>query len=330
MITDRVFSARIAFGLCAFASACALAVPAVAQTPIFPTQSWTVQPAFADSAGSRSNISGVTCADPPSRACIVVNDSTAFAQLFTQSGTTITPGQIIGITTDTSAVVTAPRFEGAAHDSRFFYAVTTRSKDATGGQVDSSFLVVRFSVDSTGRPPPPGGANNLSISQKMRDALTAGIPIPQMTGQRLTHDNSDIQGIAVKDGVIHLGFRAPVLSGKAFIVSTPVNAVFGSDPLNPTVRILALGPDIGIHDLAPVSDGLLVLTGPTRDLAGVSSVFHFNDGNSLLKPIAEFADPVNRKAEGVLLLQEDIEFYRVLVLFDGVPDGGPLEYFLPR
>jgi hypothetical protein len=330
MATERA-STRIPVGLYTLASACALtAAHALAQTPVFPQQTWTVQPAFADNSGSRSNISGVTCASPPLRACIVVNDVKAFAQLFSTSGTTITPGQIVGITTDTSGVVTAPHFEGAGHDSRFFYAVTTRSKDATGGQVDSSFLVARFSVDSTGRPPAPGGATGLEVSQKTRDGLTAGIPIPQIAGQQLTHDNADIEGIAVKDGVIHLGFRAPVLSGKAFIVSTPVSAVFGSDPLNPTVRPVALGPNTGILDLATVSDGLLVLAGPTRDLAGPSSLFHFNDSTGQLKPIAEFVEPVDRRAKGLLLLQDDPEFFRVLVLFDGVPDGGPTEYAAQR
>ena len=322
-------SRRFAVGLCALVSACALAAPAAAQTPVFPQQTWTVQPAFADNSGSRSNISGITCAQPPSRACLAVNDAAAFAQLFTTSGTTITPGAIIGVTSDPTGTISSARSEGAAHDDRFFYVGMSKAKDATG-QANTSFLIVRFSVDSTGRPPAPGGATGLQVSEKIRDALTAGIPIPQIAGQQLTRDTADLQGIAVKDGVVHLGFRAPVISGRAFIVSTPASALFGSGAANLTVRPVALGPNDGIHDLATVSDGLFVLAGPTSDLAGRASLFHFNDGTGLLKPIAEFAQPFDRKAEGLLLLQEDPEFYRVLLMFDGVPDGGPTEYFVPR
>jgi hypothetical protein len=67
-----------------------------------------------------------------------------------------------------------------------------------------------------------------------------------------------------------------------------------------------------------------------RDLAGRPSLFHFNDGTGQVTPIAEMVEPFDRKAEGLLLLQEDPEFYRVLLLFDGVPDGGPIEYAAPR
>src|SRR5215212_1349665 len=129
---------------------------------------------------------------------------------------------------------------------------------------------------------------------------------------------------------MHLGFRAPVLSGKAFIVSVPVQAVFGSGALTPTVHTIALGPNVGILDLATVSDGILILAGPTQELAGASSLFHFNDSTGQVKPVAQLVEPVDRKGEGLLVLEENLEFYRVLVLYDGVADGGPIEYIVPR
>lgn len=330
MVTRRT-GKRFATGVCVLASTlgfCLIAAPAMAQTPIFSVQSWTVQPAFA--AEARNNISGATCAEAPSRACLAVNNATVFAQLFSTSGTTLRTGPIVGITSDVSAVANPPHAEGAAHDARFFYIVTSRAKDLTGGQVDTSFLVIRFFLDSTGRPPAPGGVTGLQISEKIRDALTAGIAIPQIPGQQLIRTTADISGIAVKDDVIHLGFQAPVLSGKSFIVSVPVQVLFGSEALNLMVRPIALGTNQSVHDLATVSDGLLILTGPTRELAGPGALFHFNDSTGQLTPVAELVDPVNRKGDGLLLLQEDPEFYRFLVLFDGTPDGGPIEYSAPR
>jgi Protein of unknown function (DUF3616) len=321
----------IAFGACAFLSAGAI-TPALAQTPVFPSFLWTAQPPFADNTGARINISGATCAQPPSRACLAVNDATGFAQLFTLSGTTLRPGPVIPITEGANHAVNTLRAEGAAHDTRSFYVVTTRSKDVLGGQSDSDFLVIRFSADSTGRPPPPtpSDTSGLQVSEKIRNALAAGIPIPQIAGQQITRANANLQGIAVKDGIIHLGFRTPVVSGKSFIVSAPVSAVFGSDPLNLTVHPVAIAPNSGIHDLAAVSDGVLVLAGPIPDLAGAASLFHFNDSTGQLTAVAQFVEPADRKAEALLLLEENPEFFRVLVLFDGVADGGPTEYFIPR
>lgn len=329
MVTKRT-GKRLAAGLGALAFAfgfCLTASPAVAQTPVFPAQSYTVQPPFA--ADARNNISGANCADAEFRNCLAVNDATNFAQLFSVAGTTLRTGPIVAITTDRRD--TAIRHaEGAAHDRGFFYVVTSRAKSLPGTQAATSFLVIRVPLDSGSPPATPGVVPGTEISEKIRGALTAGIAIPQLAGQQLTATNSDIEGVALKDGVIHLGFRAPELSGKAFIVSTPVAALFGSAPLDLTVHALGLGPNVGIHDLAVVSDGLLILAGPTRDLAGTSSLFHFNDNSNELRPVAEMVEPFDRKAKGLLVLQDDPEIYRVLVLFDGIPDGGPIDYTVPR
>lgn len=309
---------------------CLMAAPCSAQTPVFPSQPYTVQPTFATE--TRNNISGANCADEEFRVCLAVNDATSFAQLFSIGTAAIRPGPIVGLTSNRTDTAVRPA-EGASHDRSFFYVVTSRAKGLTvpglpGGQADTSFLIIRL-ASGLGRPL-PSGLSTLQVSEKIREALTAGIAIPQIAGEQLTRANADIGGIAVKDGIIHVGFRAPVLDGKAFIVSAPATALFGPDPLNLTVHSIGLGLGTGINDLTTASDGLLILAGPTRDVVGASSLLHFNDGTGQLKPVAELVDPVDRKGEGLLLLQEDAEFYKLLVLFDGVPDGGPIEYLVPR
>lgn len=314
----------LAFGL----GSCLIAAPGIAQTPVFPSQPYTVQPAFA--AEARNNISGANCADGEFRVCLAVNDTTNFAQLFSVGTAALSPGSIVGLTSDRTdrAVRQA---EGASHDRSFFYVVTSRAKgliSPIGNQADTSFLIIRL-ASGLGRPL-PGEIPTLQVSEKIREALTAGIAIPQIAGEQLTRANADIGGIAVKDGVIHVGFRAPVLSGKAFIVSAPASALFGPDPLDLTVHAIGLGLGTGINDLATASDGLLILTGPTRDVVGAASLVHFNDNTSEIKPVAEMAEPLDRRAEGLLILQDDPEILRVLVLFDDVPDGGPIDYTVPR
>jgi hypothetical protein len=321
-------AARLA-RLCALAATLAglTVAPTKAQTPILPSPTtWQVQPAFA--AEARNNITGANCADVQFRLCLVVNNATRFAQPFGLAGSALRPGPLVGITANRNDP--APHAEGVTHDRGFFYVVTSRGRDFTLGQPDPAFLIIRLPIDGIGGPAAPGALPTVEVSEKLREALNAGIAIPQLPGQQLTRTTADIEGIAIKDSMIHLGLRAPVLSGKAFIVSASPQAFFETPPLNPIVRVLELGPNIGIHDLATVSDGLLILAGPSREVAGGLSLFHLSDSTGQVKPVAELVEPTDRHGKGLLVFHEEPEFYRILVLFEGVPDGGPIEYLVPR
>ncbi len=112
---------------------------------------WTVDPAFGRAGEGRDNVSGATCLAIPvvaRTACLVVNDSTRFAQFFTFSGTTIRSGPFVGITPAAPAGTLAfnPNMEGAANDGHFFYVVTSREPTGSTAQPDTSFLVARFHV----------------------------------------------------------------------------------------------------------------------------------------------------------------------------------------
>jgi hypothetical protein len=100
-VLKQVWSGRIGgfmpgFVAALFVAAALSATPASAQPEIFPTAgiTWTVQPAFGQSGEGRDNVSGATCVTIPLVArtpCLVVNDSTNFAQIFSVVGTTINP-----------------------------------------------------------------------------------------------------------------------------------------------------------------------------------------------------------------------------------------------
>jgi hypothetical protein len=53
-----------------------------------------------------------------------------------------------------------------------------------------------------------------------------------------------------------------------------------------------------------------------------------NDGQ--LKHLANIGGLADRKAEALLVLQDDPEFFQLLLMFDGVPNGEPRQYLLPR
>ena len=47
----------------------------------------------------------------------------------------------------------------------------------------------------------------------------------------------------------------------------------------------------------------------------------------MVNKLGDIVGPTDRKAEALLVLQEDPEFIRFLVMFDGIENGGPIEYF---
>jgi hypothetical protein len=319
-----------------------VATPASAQPEIIPSdQTWTVQPAFGQAGEGRDNVSGATCigAVTTRPVCLVVNDSARFAQFFTIAGQTIRSGPLVGIsgTAPPSRLIGSPNMEGAAHDDRFFYVVTSKDRPSILPQVDTDFLVVRFEADTSSAPPVlPATISGLEVSDRFRTALTAGIPVPGLANQKIDRTNSDIQGIAITPGasvrgpgVVNLGFRKPVIGGKAFIVSEDASTVFATTgAFTPSVTPVALGTDVGISDLARVNDGILILAASNVGQPRPSIFLRQNDGQ--LKHLAVIAAPVDRNAEALLVLQDDPEFYLVLVMFDGVANGGPLQYLVPR
>ena len=137
-----------------------------------------------------------------------------------------------------------------------------------------------------------------------------------------------------------IGLRAPAPQGDAFVVRIAEQAIFGQDAGQPTVFRVRLGQDdqkrdLGIRDLATVSDGFLILAGPSLpegdDAVGGGAVFHWPGGT---EPVRRLQDAglraVGVKPEGLLVLGEDASAYRVLVLHDGPPGGAPTEYRIPR
>jgi len=142
----------------------------------------------------------------------------------------------------------------------------------------------------------------------------------------------DIEGLAVRDRRLSLGLRVPLLDGRAFVVRVPADAAFGSEA-RPEVFPLALGAGVGVRDLARAGDGLLVLTGPelpeAEDQPGSARVFLWREGEAPrdLGPLGGMRR--DEKPEALLVLGEDAEGYRVLVMSDGTgrdAGGRPTEY----
>lgn len=198
----------------------------------------------------------------------------------------------------------------------------------------SSFLLARLPVD------PAGKLGKAELTWRVTEALRQAPPrISGKIGKSLDDDKGlNIEGIAAIGDRLLFGLRAPSHDKKGAVVSVPIAQLFapgtGEAVGEPVVHELPLGKDTGIRDLATLPDGkLLVLSGPTLDQRRVPYALSVYDpGTDDHRWLARLADmPAGKdraKAEAVVVLGHDAGALRVLVLFDGIQNGGPQQYRL--
>lgn len=338
---ERLARVRPALGAAVGIVLALITAPVAAQPEVFPTFGidWTVQPPFEKDKEARANISGAACAVTSRRPfCLVVNDEKKYAQAFTISGTRIVTAAVMRLLPDQLGPIEFKEIdaERAAYDAGQFYVVGSHGVGRKSGVAnDSAFFVFRFPFDAqTGAPPfslsDEQVAREIRRSSRLRQAIAETPPLDRFAEKRLDLNGANIEGIAVRNGRMYLGFRGPVINGEAFIMSVLADAVFSQADLDVEVHPVALGHGVGIRDLAPTEGGLLILSGPAADTPGAPSLFLWNETSGVLAQVAKLMEPTTANAEGLLVLAENPEFLRLLVLFDGLPDGGPLEYVVPR
>jgi hypothetical protein len=306
---------------------------ALAQLP-----TWTVDPEFAKGMGARMNISGAACAptEPLFQSCLAVNDDKKYAQFFRIDGTTIVPGQVIRLLGEDADH--DPDTEAAAYHDGYFYVLGSHGRSRPGTMYESVQFVFRFPVN------PQLGSPSFALtddsvdpaierSPKLREMVRAAPYVGPFFQKPLADGGVNIEGVAVKDGRMFLGFRAPSIDGNGFIMDVAVDSVFGDAAADAKVHALPLGTDTGIRDLARVSGGLLVLAGSTRDEPIPASLFFWDETTDTSKKLSglDLSDvPPSAKAETLLVLDEQPDHYRVLIMFDGIANGGPREFRIPR
>ena len=155
----------------------------------------------------------------------------------------------------------------------------------------------------------------------------------------------NIEGMAVQGERLYFGFRGPVADGAATVLSVDTEALFDpagrADP-KAVVTTVALGAHTGIRDMVAVTGGFLLLTGPDDERASQKTVAFsvwFWDGVSRqARALAQLdTQPVSLrscdnevKPEAITVLQETALGYRLMVLSDGLCDGGALLFTVAR
>lgn len=130
----------------------------------------------------------------------------------------------------------------------------------------------------------------------------------------------DIEGMASRDGELHLGFRGPVLRDNY----VPLMRVAFTQPKEYTLVFVRLRGQ-GIRDMVAVDTGFLLIAGPVNDAPGPYCLWWW-DGKDQIPGrgravreavlIGEVSTPGGAKAEGLALLDQTPDSADVLVVYE--------------
>jgi Protein of unknown function (DUF3616)/Family of unknown function (DUF6910) len=310
-----------------------------------------------------ADLSGIACIPANQRKayrCLVVNDETQTAQFARVEDGKIEAGEeirLIGESPDPETVGARPRSvpcpkitddfeeldgEGVAYAAPYFYVVGSHGCSRKNGKFRlSTFILARIRVDQEGRPVDAAG-NVLTGSQvheavettyRLSDLLPRATEAGAFFGKELDEETKglNIEGIAVQGENIFVGLRAPSIEGRAFIVRANVDELLraGREPAPATALIetipVALGPDVGIRDLAPLPDGrLLILAGAAYGDEIPYSIFVVDSTGANLQELLPPQSDQPTRAEGMTVLEATDKEIRLLILFDKA-DRAPQE-----
>jgi hypothetical protein len=138
----------------------------------------------------------------------------------------------------------------------------------------------------------------------------------------------NIEGMAVLNGLLYIGFRGPVLRGNW----VPILKCKFATPIDLADLVLVNLGGRGIRDLTPVKNGFLILAGPVGEGEDSYQIYAWDGEDCLpgtrtsgkmgqIKLLGEIPVFDNTKAEGIALLTESLLDYEVVIVFDGVENG---------
>ena len=309
-----------------------------------PEARWSIDPPLSDRTEA-VNISGADCCHADGGTLtsgLLAGDEASsgrYAHFFTLKEHTIIPGPIISLLPPEldGETMNETDVEGVAYADGAYYLIGSHGLTKKRAEFQRSrFFTYRVPIDrATGLPafafdgntPPP----QVERTDKLRAVIAHKSPLKKHAEEPLDKRGVNIEGLAVHNGRLFVGFRGPAKEGKAYVMRVGIDAVFGSDEVEAKVFELALGKGVGVRDLATVSDGLLVLSGPSADEIGPAHLFFWDGRSEETDQLATLGGlPEEAKPEVVLVLGEEADAYRVLIFSDGVADGAPSEYRVPK
>ncbi len=174
----------------------------------------------------------------------------------------------------------------------------------------------RISFDKrTGRL---GRPESISLSKRLRKDVFLG-PFTQIASKE---NGVDIEGIAMHQGRLFVGFRGPVLRHGL----VPVMMLDYGHPKRYELRFVDLNGQ-GIRDMVSLGDALLLLTGPVGSAPGSYRLWLWDGRDQMpgsdacIRAAAYLGDvavPPGGRAEGLALLEAQGDHVELMLVIDGL------------
>lgn len=194
----------------------------------------------------------------------------------------------------------------------------------------------------------PVGTDGKVIKEKIR--RTSLLPWLEKTPllqshvkQPLQQNGLNIEGLTCSKGKLYFGLRAPNKDGRALVIEASPTEIFNGKPKALALHEIAVPRGRGIREIAAVRDGFLILTGnasaeaskkiPVSQAPGPDNRFellHWSGGGSTSAEKLGTLPDNGGKAEALLVLKDEPAHADVLVIFDGLPGGEPVEVRIRR
>lgn len=307
---------------------------------------------FAFDEKTRRAASGIACTKGAGtdRRCLVVFDEGTKAQFATLSASGL---RAANVTLDLVTSGEELDAEAAANDGVYTYVVGSHSvKRKSCKPNPASRHVIRFKTtwtqDASGSP--RAEVKELEVTDRLWGLLKARPELAHFVGGCLGDQQSttaqapgiNIEGMAARGGRLYFGFRSPSINGSVPVYSVTADSLFGDGVPSPNIVKLEVGADLGIRDMATGATAILLLVGPDDREPATSSKWYVSEwrdqSTAAIRRLAELdlsglkfsACFKELKPEALTILEEAPDKYKVVVLSDGVCDGGPLLFDLPR
>ena len=239
--------------------------------------------------------------------------------------------------------------EGIAVDGNYIYVIGSHSFRRNKASSNKSYKRNRktFNQGKIEEEPSRDWLHRIEVNQQVQPLAKMSISLRGVISNHKAlkafseipskENGVDIEGIAVDDGWLYVGFRGPVFRDNYVPVLK-----FKFDQHEKSANLLFVKLDGGgIRDMASVQDGFLIVSGPVGDAPGPYQVYHWNgldmvpgkdraDTKGHIRKLGNI-DVSKGKAEGILVLEvergaDDHCEYKFMIIFDGVINGNPKIY----
>lgn len=314
------------------------------------------RPEDAAASDKADDLSGIACAADSGfpRICLVADDESQGAQIVVLRDGALRAGSFVRlIDASHEGVPLELDAEGVAYADGAFYVIGShgRPRNAAGkpeagtvARAEATRHLFRIRFDPAAVDPETGrltGTPEIAGTGALARLIREDPVLKPYHDRPLEEGGVTVEGVAVRDGQLHAGFRGPVLEGgDAVILSVPLAGLFEGKPAPARVSRIALGRDSygrarGVRDLAAVPEGFLILAGPMLDPkgdgveAGDYAVYRWNGTDAPVEALALAGYGRKVKPEALLPLDRTGERLRALVLFDGPKEGAPRVVEIP-